>query len=78
MCHGEAGKGNGTIAPFLINYKPADLTSDLIKSKTDGSIFLTISNGVDGRMPALNENLTVRERWDVVNYIRALQAAQPQ
>jgi mono/diheme cytochrome c family protein len=25
-------------------------------------------------MPALNENLTVRDRWDVVNYIRTLKA----
>lgn len=76
MCHGEQGKGNGSIAPFLVDFKPADLTSDVIKTKSDGSLFLTISNGVDGRMPALNENLTVRERWDVVNYIRILQAAQ--
>jgi len=29
---------------------------------------------VPDRMPALNENLTVRERWDVVNYIRTLKA----
>ena len=28
--------------------------------------------GVPGKMPALNENLTERERWDVVNYIRTL------
>jgi hypothetical protein len=23
-------------------------------------------------MPPLNENLTVRERWDIVNYLRTL------
>jgi len=72
MCHGLTGQGNGTIAPFLINFKPANLTSDVVQSKSDGSIFLTISNGLDGRMPALNENLTVSERWDVVNYVRTL------
>jgi mono/diheme cytochrome c family protein len=72
MCHGLTGLGNGTIAPFLINFKPANLTSDVVQSKSDGSIFLTISNGLDGRMPALNENLTVSERWDVVNYVRTL------
>lgn len=75
MCHGDTGAGNGPIAPFLLNYKPANLTSDVVQSKADGSLFLTISNGVDGRMPALNENLTVRERWDVVNFIRTLKAA---
>jgi len=70
MCHGFKGKGNGPIAPFLINFKPANLTSEVVQSKSDGSIFLTISNGLDGRMPALNENLTVSERWDVVNFVR--------
>lgn len=75
MCHGEAGAGNGPIAPFLVNFKPANLTADVVQSKSDGSLFLTITNGVDGRMPPLNENLTVRERWDVVNYIRTLKSA---
>jgi mono/diheme cytochrome c family protein len=74
MCHGPQGQGNGPIAPFLANYKPANLTSPLIHALSDGSIFLIISKGVPGRMPALNENLTVRERWDVINYIRTLQA----
>jgi mono/diheme cytochrome c family protein len=33
---------------------------------------MVITNGMPGAMPALNENLTVRERWDVVNFIRTL------
>lgn len=72
MCHGVTGQGNGPIAPFLLDFKPANLTSDVVQSKSDGSIFLTISNGLEGRMPALNENLTVSERWDVVNFMRTL------
>ena len=76
MCHGAAGEGNGTIAPFLVNFKPADLTADVAQSKSDGSIFLTITNGLDDRMPALNENLTVSERWDVVNFVRTLKKAK--
>ena len=76
MCHGLTGGGNGPIAPFLVNFKPADLTSDVAQSKSDGSMFLTISNGLEERMPALNENLTVSERWDVVNFIRTLKKAE--
>lgn len=76
MCHGITGEGNGSVAPFLIQFKPANLTTAVAQSKSDGSIFLTISNGVDGRMPALNENLTVSERWDVVNFIRTLKKAE--
>jgi mono/diheme cytochrome c family protein len=71
MCHGQTAEGNGPIAPFLAN-KPANLTSPVVQSKSDGSIFLTITNGVEGKMPALNENLIVPERWDLVNYLRTL------
>jgi mono/diheme cytochrome c family protein len=73
MCHGQTAEGNGPIAPFLAN-RPANLTSTVVQSKSDGSIFLTITNGIIGKMPPLNENLTVPERWDVVNYIRTLKA----
>jgi mono/diheme cytochrome c family protein len=75
MCHGPEGKGNGSVSAFLAN-KPANFTSDVVQSKSDGSFFLTISNGVDGRMPALNENLTVSERWDVVNFLRTFKSAK--
>jgi mono/diheme cytochrome c family protein len=75
MCHGQTAEGNGPIAPFLAN-KPANLTSPVVQSKSDGSIFLTITNGVEGKMPPLNENLIVSERWDLVNYLRTLTVAE--
>jgi len=71
-CHGVGGQGNGLIATYLEKRRPANLTSDAVQSKSDGAIFLTISNGVPGSMPPLNENLSVRDRWDVVNFIRTL------
>lgn len=90
QCHGIDGKGNGTIAAFLVKKKPADLTGEAVQAKSDGSMFMTMSNGVwnsentlfpdvefSGQCPPLNENLSVRERWDVVNYVRTLGAAQP-
>ena len=72
QCHGTEGKGNGPVAAFLKNKKPADLTSPAVQFLSDGAIFMVITNGMPGAMPALNENLTVRERWDVVNFIRTL------
>jgi mono/diheme cytochrome c family protein len=75
MCHGKNADGNGPVAAFLAN-KPANLTTPVVQSKSDGSIFLTITNGVDGKMPPLNENLTVPERWDLVNFIRTLALAE--
>jgi mono/diheme cytochrome c family protein len=75
MCHGQTAEGTGPIAPFLAN-KPANLTSAVVQSKSEGSMFLTITNGITGKMPPLNENLTVPERWDVVNFIRTLKAPE--
>ena len=75
ICHGQTAQGNGPIAAFLAN-KPANLTSPVVQSKSDGSIFLTITNGVEGKMPALNENFTVSERWDLVNFVRTLAAKE--
>lgn len=72
-CHGTGGKGDGPVAAFLQNKKPVDLTGPIAVSLSDGAIFITITDGTVGGMPALNENLTVRERWDVVNYVRTLQ-----
>ncbi len=69
LCHGPAGRGDGPVAEFIAN-PPTDLSSDAVAGKSDGSLFIIISAGVPGKMPALSENLTVRERWDVVNYIR--------
>ncbi len=71
-CHGEDAKGDGPVAAFLQNKKPADLTSPAVQFLSDGAIFMVITNGKPGTMPPLNENLTVRERWDIVNYIRTL------
>ena len=70
-CHGTSGVGNGPVAAFLQTKKPADLTSPAVQFLSDGAIFMVITNGF-GLMPPLNENLTVRERWDVVNYVRTL------
>jgi mono/diheme cytochrome c family protein len=80
ICHGPQGKGDGVVGAALVN-PPDNLTDAEFRALSDGAIFLFISNGVvinnQRRMPALNENLTVRERWDVVNYVRKVIQAQP-
>ena len=75
MCHGATAEGNGPVSALLAN-KPANLTSIITQSKSDGALFLTLTNGVDGRMPPMVENLNVRDRWDVINYIRTLAIVQ--
>ncbi len=74
LCHGASAKGNGPFAGSLTQFKPANLTEGNAVVISDGAIFITLSNGVAGRMPALRENLPdTHDRWDVVNYIRSLQ-----
>ena len=75
-CHGKTGKGDGVVGNFF-KFKPADLTSEIVQQNSDGALFLVISNGVAGRMPPLNENFYVRERWDLVNFIRSFVQATP-
>jgi mono/diheme cytochrome c family protein len=75
MCHGPAGNGKGPLAAFLVEVKPADLTSALVTNQADGDLFLTLTNG-KGMMPYFVESLSVRDRWDVVNFIRTLEPVQ--
>ena len=81
QCHGPKYDGNGVVGLALVNH-PADLTGAVVQSKLDSDLFFILSNGVvvNGqiRMPALNENLTVRDRWDLVNFIRTLKATAVQ
>ncbi len=77
VCHGPNGQGDGPMAERL-QTEPEDLTSPAIQNSSDGTIFLVITNGVPGNMPALRENLTVRERWDVVNYVKSGKMTPPE
>lgn len=75
VCHGEDGKGDGPVAAY---FQPpasevADLTEPRIVKHEDSLMYSIITKGFQG-MPSLAENLTPRERWDVINYLRQLQA----
>jgi len=70
LCHGLEGHGDGPLAHYF-DRTPQNLTSTQITDEFDGSVYLTILQGF-GQMPSLAENLTARERWDVINYVRTL------
>lgn len=72
MCHGPQGHGDGPLAKYF-DRTPQNLTSPQITAEFDGSVYLTITQGF-GQMLSLAENLTPRERWDAVNYVRTLPA----
>jgi mono/diheme cytochrome c family protein len=71
LCHGEKGVGDGPGAK-TIKVKPANFTDKkLMSAETDGSIFWKMSTG-RGPMPPWKDDLTEKERWMLVNYIRKL------
>lgn len=70
LCHGEQGRGDGPLGVYFARI-PADLSSPATAEEFDGSVYLAILQGY-GQMPSLAENLSVGERWDVINYVRTL------
>jgi mono/diheme cytochrome c family protein len=74
-CHGAAGHGGGPVSKF---FPPApDLAYATIKARSDGFIFGTIAFG--GRaMPPQGDGLTPQDRWDLVNWVRHVQGAEPE
>jgi len=70
LCHGDEAHGDGPLAERFARM-PENLTAAQVSAEFDGSVYLVISLGF-GDMPSLSENLTVRERWDVINFLRTL------
>jgi S-disulfanyl-L-cysteine oxidoreductase SoxD len=70
LCHGALGRGDGPLAVYF-DRTPQNLVGPQITAEFDGSVYLTIAQGF-GQMLSLAENLTPRERWDIVNYMRTL------
>ncbi|MBI2888200.1 MAG: c-type cytochrome [Chloroflexi bacterium] len=74
-CHGPAGRGDGPQAKGL-NPPPADLAGGHIFAHSDEDLFYWVTNGIDGTaMPALKDQISEQQRWDVVNYVRSLAPA---
>jgi putative copper resistance protein D len=72
-CHGPSGAGDGP-AGAALSPPPADLRAHHAALHTAGDLFWWITHG-RRQMPAFGERLDEEQRWDLVNYIRALTAA---
>lgn len=71
VCHGDRAMGDGAVTKY--GMPGINLVTDVSKARTDGYIFGIIRNG-RGLMPPYNR-IEEADRWDVVNYLRALQGA---
>jgi putative copper export protein len=67
-CHGPTGAGRPSVG---------DLRGPAISRRHAGELFWLVTHGAVARgMPAFDGRLTEAQRWDVINFIRALGAAE--
>jgi len=73
-CHGAGGRGDGELAAKLPQ-PPANLTEPHTALHTAGDIFWWLTHGKpEGAMPGFAQVMTVEQRWDMVNFLRAFSA----
>lgn len=70
VCHGDAGVGDGPASRY--GMPGINIVTEITRARADGYIWGIIRNG-RGLMPNYNR-IAERDRWDVVNYVRALQS----
>ena len=68
-CHGTKGDGKGPESARL-NPKATNFKESHGERMTDGELFWKITTG-RGSMPSFEKDLTVEERWHVINYFSA-------
>jgi putative copper resistance protein D len=76
-CHGTNGYGDGPAA-LELNPKPPDLTAPHADNHTAGDLFWWLSYGVKptSAMPGYSQSLSKEERWDLINFMRALSSGE--
>ena len=73
-CHGPRGAGDGPAGRTLPR-SPADLRAPHTAQHTAGDLFWWISHGIPGSgMPGFGSQLTEDQRWELINFLRALSA----
>jgi mono/diheme cytochrome c family protein len=84
VCHGQSGNGKGTVAvraqelAIQLSVPPLQVKSyhaDEIRKREVGHIFNTITHGYNS-MPPYGAQISVKDRWAIVAYVRALQRSQ--
>lgn len=74
-CHGALGDGRSEVAENMKLRKPPSLHEAKIRAFPPGQLYRVVSEGY-GLMPAYADELTYRDRWAVVAFVRALQLSQ--
>jgi mono/diheme cytochrome c family protein len=73
-CHGVTGAGDGMVTQRGYP-QPPSFHIDRLRNIEAGYFFDVMTNGF-GRMPDYRAQITPRDRWNIVAYLRALQLSQ--
>jgi mono/diheme cytochrome c family protein len=73
-CHGFTGKGDGMIVRRGFR-RAASFHDERLRAAPVGHFFDAITNGW-GAMPSYAPQISVKDRWAIVAYVRALQISQ--
>jgi len=73
-CHGPDMKGDGPVIQFYV--PPPDLHGALARGRTDGYLYSYIRHG-GAVMPSYGYQVSAEMAWNLVNYIRSRQQADP-
>ena len=74
VCHGPGGLGDGIIIKKGLGFYPVNLTTPAVSQRSDGYLYAYIRYGGKVMMPSYSENISERDSWNVVNYVRELQS----
>ena len=74
-CHSRVGDGNGFIPSRGFARKPPSYHIERLQKEPVGYFFDVITNGF-GIMQDYSAQIPVKDRWDIVAYVRALQLSQ--
>jgi mono/diheme cytochrome c family protein len=76
MCHGKNADGKGDLVEELDIHPPDFTKPDVLSKRTEGELFAIMSEG-SGTMPGQNKRITERQRWQIVNCLRAVEGKTP-
>ncbi len=74
VCHGGSGKGDGTVPQYGFPPPPSLQTGKSVQMK-GGQLLHVLTYG-QGSMPNFAAQLSLAQRWEVINFIRTLQPEQ--
>lgn len=75
VCHGYAGDGDSIVASKMSLRGPPTLVDDKVRAYPVEKIFDIATNGY-GYMPKYDAEISVKDRWAIANYVKALQLSQ--